>query len=192
MASLAVGAPVSVGAQDSTDGPYADHGELLNLPVLDHALVICHGFNCLYRDEVVFSARDIAEIVRLMKQGRATPAAERAAIGRVMAWLDRRIGPEIGTAGHVGHAGPGYTGDRTQFDCVDTTHNSTAILRQLSALKLLTHHHVAEPASRAPPFHNTAVIQEDRSGAAWAVDSWTRAYGEAPDIMPLGQWMEES
>lgn len=179
-------------AQDSEgagEGAYADRGELLNLPVSVDALVICHGFNCLYRDEVGLSAQEHGEIARLMKQGLATPAAERAAIARVMAWLDKRIGPQIGTAGHVAQAGAGYSGDRGQFDCVDTTHNSTGILRQLYAMKLMTHHHVVEPASRAPPFHNTAVIAENRSGAAWAVDSWTRGYGEAPDVVPLQVWL---
>jgi hypothetical protein len=37
--------------------------------------------------------------------------------------------------------------------------------------------------------HTTAVLVETKSGAKWSVDSWTRGYGEAPEVMPLARWV---
>jgi len=36
--------------------------------------------------------------------------------------------------------------------------------------------------------HVTAVLTDKKTGEKWAVDSWTRAYGAAPEIMPLSLW----
>ena len=40
--------------------------------------------------------------------------------------------------------------------------------------------------------HVTAVIAETKSGSEWAVDPWSRAPGEKPDILPLSQWRQDS
>jgi hypothetical protein len=171
------------------DGGFADRDNLLTMPITPTVIVVCHGFDCLYRNEVALSAHDLAEIAKLMRPAKASAMAERAAIGKVMAWFDRRIGPEVGTEGHRAHAGAAYSGDRRQFDCIDTTHNTTLVLRELQRLKLLTHYHVADPASRlGPPLHSTAVIA-DASGESWAIDGWTRGYGETPDVMRLRDWL---
>jgi hypothetical protein len=58
---------------------------------------------------------------------------------------------------------------------------------------LLKFHHVGEPVSggfiidgRQP--HTTAVITETATGVQWSVDSWTKAYGQRPDIMTIDEW----
>lgn len=163
--------------------------DLLSRPVVPGLVVMCHGFNCHYRDEVVLSDDDIAAITKLMRPGRASPEAERAAVGQVMAWFDRRVGPQIGSAGHVAQAGFSYSGERGQFDCIDTTHNTTLMLRQLQAMGLLLHHRVGQPVSRVKP-HTTAVLRDRTTGVQWTVDGWTRGYGEVPDIMPVAIWMD--
>lgn len=163
--------------------------DLLNRPLPAGVVVMCHGFNCLFRDEVVFSDKDIAAIRKLMRPAKASAAAERAAVGTVMAWLDRRVGPEIGSVGRLAQAGFRHAGERGQFDCIDVTHNTTLMLRQLQSMGLLNHHRVAAPVSRLKP-HTTAVLREGQSGVQWAVDGWTRGYGEVPDIMPVSIWMD--
>jgi hypothetical protein len=57
----------------------------------------------------------------------------------------------------------------------------------------LIHHRPELPASRGflvdgrlP--HTTAVLGEVKGGQRWAVDSWTRKYGEMPEVMPLEAW----
>jgi hypothetical protein len=36
--------------------------------------------------------------------------------------------------------------------------------------------------------HTTPVIVETADGGQWSVDSWTHAYGEAPDILTIAEW----
>ncbi len=91
--------------------------------------------------------------------------------------------------GHVAQASFSHSGERGQFDCIDTTHNITLMLRQLQLMGLLVHHRVAQPVSRIKP-HTTAVLRDRKTGVQWAVDGWTRGYGEVPDIMPVSIWMD--
>ena len=159
-------------------------------------VTICHGFGCKFRNEVAFSGRDRARLAGLLASGRGSPAAERRAVGAAGAWYDRRIAAAAGTKGHVARAGTSYSFDtRGQFDCIDASRNTTSLLVVLEQLDLLRHHKVANPVARGylfdgrPP-HVTAVLVETGSGKEWAVDSWTRGYGKAPEIMPLSQWMD--
>src|SRR5262245_43278862 len=71
--------------------------ELLRRPLTPGVVVMCHGFNCLFRDEVVFSDDDIKMLTKLMRPGKVSAEAERAAVGKVMAWFDRYVGPQIGS-----------------------------------------------------------------------------------------------
>jgi hypothetical protein len=36
--------------------------------------------------------------------------------------------------------------------------------------------------------HTTAVLVELQGGREWAIDSWVRNDGEAPDVLPLKDW----
>jgi len=36
--------------------------------------------------------------------------------------------------------------------------------------------------------HTTPVIVETANGSQWSVDSWTRAYGQSPEIMTISEW----
>jgi hypothetical protein len=40
--------------------------------------------------------------------------------------------------------------------------------------------------------HTTPVIVETATGAEWSVDSWTKAYGQSPDIMTITEWKSRS
>jgi hypothetical protein len=157
------------------------------------SLIICHGFGCKYRTEIGLSAADHKQLAKLLAAGRASPEAERQAVGKAVAWFQRRVAPEAGTAKAIARAGPSKSGDPSQFDCIDASTNTTDVLLVLEQLQLLRHHDVIGPSSRLSlvghvSFHSTAVLAERRSGRKWAVDSWTRPNGEVPDIMPLETW----
>jgi hypothetical protein len=166
----------------------------LSLPApTPQSLIVCHGFGCKYRTEVALDAADHKQLARLLAAGRASPKAERQAIGKAVAWFERRVAPEAGTAKAIARAGPSKSGDPSQFDCIDASTNTTDVLLVLEQLRLLRHHDVIGPSSRLSlvghiSFHSTAVLAEHRSGRKWAVDSWTRRNGEVPDIMPLETW----
>jgi hypothetical protein len=154
---------------------------------------VCHGFGCKYRDEVDLTAGDRAKLAQILAAGRASPAAERKAVAAAGAWFDKRVGPVAGTQNHVARAGAKYMYDVHQFDCIDTSRNTTSLLLVLDQLNLLRHHDVDAPEARGyfidgrPP-HATAVLVEKATGTKWSVDSWTVGYGQALEVMPLDRW----
>jgi hypothetical protein len=83
------------------------------------------------------------------------------------------------------------------LDCLDTTANTISLLLVLQDAGTLTHHRIEPPQSRGIFLdgrypHFTAVIREKNSGQRWAVDPWTRAPGQEPEILPLRQWQQAS
>ena len=124
---------------------------------------VCHGFGCKYRDEVDLTAGDRTKLTQILAAGRASAAAERKAVAAAGAWFDKRVGPVAGTQNHVARAGAKYMYDIHQFDCIDTSRNTTSLLLVLDQLKLLRHHDVDAPEARGyfidgrPP-HATAVL----------------------------------
>lgn len=157
-------------------------------------VIVCHGFGCKYRSEVALSAADRSKLTQIMSGGKASPAAERQAIAGAWAWFDKRIATDAGTRNHVAAAGAQYMFDANQFDCVDASRNTTSLLLVLDQLGLLRFHAVDVPKSRGAfidgrPFHYTAVLREKANGIEWAVDSWTRAYGQPAEVMTLARWL---
>jgi hypothetical protein len=39
--------------------------------------------------------------------------------------------------------------------------------------------------------HTTPVIVETANGSQWSVDSWTRSYGQSPEIMTISEWQSK-
>ncbi len=123
--------------------------------------------------------------------GQRFGGGERRAIGTAGAWFDRRVGPAAGTKGHVAHANRVYMFDKRQLDCVDSSRNTTSLLlmfvAQFAALPRCGGAGGARLYFHAPaPCHRRAA--RTATGKEWSVDSWTRAYGQAPEIMPLSRW----
>jgi len=171
----------------------ATYGGLPLSPPTPSVVFICHGFGCKYRSEIVLTANDHARLTQILAGGRSSPASERKAIGAAGAWFDRRVGPVAGTANHVVRAGAEHMFDTRQFDCIDSSRNTTSLLLVLDQLKLLRYHDVDVPVARGFLIdgrypHVTAVLVEKTSGTKWAVDSWTVGYGQDLEIMPLERW----
>src|SRR5260370_31425954 len=127
-----------------------------------YRVVICHGFGCAFRTEIGLTRADHAQMAAIMASGSASAQAERAAIGRTEAWFERRIAPLPGTATRLARAAPlsGLAGNRGQFYCIGTTHNTNSLLLVLNQLTFLRPHTIATPVSRflfTEGPHNTAV-----------------------------------
>jgi hypothetical protein len=153
-------------------------------------VVICHGFACKFRTVIAFGPKDHAELPKFMANVKS-PEAERAAIARAVAWYDRRIAPEAGTAG--AKARSTASGDPSQIDCVESSLNTTSVLLMLQGLGLLRYHRVEPYVSRmlldlVHFVHSTAVLTDLKSDQKWAVDTWVRNSGELPDVRPLADW----
>jgi hypothetical protein len=155
-------------------------------------LIVCHGFGCAYRNQFVLTPARVA-----MLRGMLAAAKSAKDERKVLAWFDREGGRTAGTVGRIARASAETKSGPTQMDCIDLTANITELLVVLKRNKMLKFHHVGEPVSRGlfidgKQPHTTPVIVENTGGTAWSVDSWTKAYGESPDIMTIPEWKSKS
>jgi hypothetical protein len=171
--------------------------EQLALPVPDPANpIVCHGFGCAYRTPILLRNADKAQIKKLFGAAVKSAEEERKALAATMAWFEKRVAAEAGTATAKARAGFGHAGDRSQFDCLDKTSNTIGVFMIVADMGLLRHHVIDVPESRGLIIgglpHTTAVVRERKGGQRWAIDGWTHANGELPDVLPLVQWRTQS
>ena len=60
-------------------------------------MTVCYGFVCRRREILDFTPADRNALSQILAAGRASAAAERAAVQKAVVWFDRRMGPVIGT-----------------------------------------------------------------------------------------------
>jgi hypothetical protein len=165
-------------------------------PPTAEQMTVCYSFSCGRRWELVFTAADHKRLTDLLATGKASAAAERKAVQQAVVWFDRRVGPVIGTEKRVANADIRTFDAARNFDCFDTTRNTTSLLLILQEWGLLKHHVVGDPRFRGNILrgqlpHNTAVLTDLGTKVDWAVDMWPRGYGELPDVMTVEQWLSE-
>jgi hypothetical protein len=159
-------------------------------------MTVCYGFVCRRREMLDFTAGDRSALTQIIATGRASAAAERAAVQKAVIWFDRRMGPVIGTNKRVAKADFRYFDDKHNYDCWDTTRNTTSLLLVLQQWGLLKYHLVGDPHYRGNTLvlqtpHNTAVLVDRATKVEWVVDMWPRGYSQAPDIMTVEKWVKE-
>jgi hypothetical protein len=160
------------------------------------SMTVCYGFVCRRREILNFTPGDRNALTQIMAAGRASAAAERAAAQKAVVWFDRRMGPILGTNKRVAKADFRYFDDKHNYDCWDTTRNTTSLLLVLQDWGLLKHHVVGDPHYRGNTLvlqtpHNTAVLVDRVTKAEWVVDLWPRGYLQPPDVMPVEKWVKE-
>ncbi|OQW54347.1 MAG: hypothetical protein A4S14_15340 [Proteobacteria bacterium SG_bin9] len=160
------------------------------------SMTVCYGFVCRRRTILDFNAADRKALTQIMAAAKSAEA-ERAAIQKAVIWFDRRMAPELGTDRRVAYADFRHFDAAHNYDCWDTTRNTTSLLLVLREWGLLKHHTVGNPRYRGNPLrfqtpHNTAVLVDRTSKIEWAVDLWTRKFAEAPDVMPVEKWLTEN
>jgi hypothetical protein len=159
-------------------------------------MTVCYGFGCRRREMLDFSTADRHALTQILAAGRASAAAERAAVQKAVIWFDRRMGPVIGTDKRVAKADIRALDDSHNYDCWDTTRNTTSLLLVLQQWNLLKYHVVGDPHYRGDALvlqlpHNTAVLVERATRVEWVVDMWPRGYSQPPDVMTLATWITE-
>src|SRR6201991_807484 len=160
------------------------------------SMTVCYGFVCRRREILNFTPGDRAALTQILNAGHASAAAERAAAQRAVIWFDRRMGPIIGTNKRVANADVRSMDAAHNFDCWDTTRNTTSLLLVLQQWGLLKFHTVGDPHYRGNALvmqtpHNTAVLVDRATRVQWVVDMWPKGYLELPDVMPVQQWVKE-
>jgi hypothetical protein len=165
-------------------------------PPSAQSMTICYGFVCRRREILDFSASDRTALTQILNAGHASAAAERAAVQKAVIWLDRRMGPVIGTNKRVAKADFRYFDDKHNYDCWDITRNTTSLLLVLQEWHLFKFHVVGDPHYRGNALvlqtpHNTAVLIDRATKVEWVVDLWPRGYLQPPDVMTLEKWVVE-
>jgi hypothetical protein len=117
-------------------------------------------------------------------------------VQKAVIWFDRRMGPVIGTNKRVAKANILALDDKHNYDCWDTTRNTTSLLLVLQQWGLFKYHVVGDPHYRGNVLvlqtpHNTAVLVERATRVEWVVDMWPRGYLQPPDVMPVEKWVTE-
>ena len=161
------------------------------------SMTVCYGFVCRRREILEFTQADRTALTQIMAAGRASAVAERAAVQKAVIWFDRRMGPVIGTDKRVAKADFRYFDDKHNYDCWDTTRNTTSLLLVLQEWKLLKYHTVGDPHYRGNALvlqtpHNTAVLVDKATRTEWVVDMWTRGYAQLPAVTTVDQWVKEN
>jgi hypothetical protein len=151
---------------------------------------VCTSFGCRETRETFLSGREWDHIAATFDPPANTPEGERARIAQAVGLFEELVGPKAGTDRDA--AGNNWNEEWSpQLDCIAEAVNSTVYLLLLDQAGLLRHHRVAHPARRRTLIifpHNTAVIVENATGSAYAVDSWFHANGVPPEILPLDVW----
>lgn len=156
-------------------------------------IYVCSGFNCHYKTRLDLGATDARRFAEIMAAGHGSPEAERNAVSKAVQYYEKRAGAAIGVIDDAKSVF-GASGEMGQMDCIDESTNTRSLLLYLERRGLLKHHGVRSNVSRGffidgryP--HSTAVLR-DNGGREWAVDSWYAPMGDAPDILPMEQWLK--
>jgi hypothetical protein len=195
MFALLLGAPQSAAAELSREVA-ALYSTVSIYPPSATSMTVCYGFVCRRREILTFTPGDRAALTQILNAGHASAAAERAAAQKAVVWLDRRMGPIIGTNKRVAKADFRYFDDKHNYDCWDTTRNTTSLLLVLQEWRLLKFHTVGDPHYRGNTLvlqtpHNTAVLVDRATKIEWVVDLWPRGYLQPPDVMTVQKWVTE-
>jgi hypothetical protein len=195
MGSALVAAPVSAQTTELSAPQAALYSTVSIFPPSAKSMTVCYGFVCRRREILDFTSGDRTTLTQILAAGRASAAAERAAVQKAVIWFDRRMGPVIGTDKRVAKADIRALDSSHNYDCWDTTRNTTSLLLVLQQWGLLKYHVVGDPHYRGNALalqlpHNTAVLVERATKVEWVVDMWPRAYAQPPDVMTLEKWVE--
>jgi hypothetical protein len=197
LASAVAAAVSPVAAAELTSQQAALYTTVSIFPPSAARMTVCYSFGCRRREILDFSAADRAALTRVMAAGKASAVAERDAVQKAVIWFDRRVGPVIGTDKRVAKADFRYFDDKHNYDCWDTTRNTTSLLLVMQEWGLFKYHFVGDPHYRGNVLvlqtpHNTAVLVERATKVEWVVDMWPRGYAQAPDVMTVAQWVAEN
>jgi hypothetical protein len=193
---ISIAAPLPAAAVELSAPIAALYSSVSIFPPTASSMTVCYGFVCRRREILDFTAGDRSTLTKIMAAGHASAAAERAAAQKAVIWFDRRMGPILGTNKRVAKADIRAFDDKHNYDCWDTTRNTTSLLLVLQEWGLFKFHTVGDPLYRGNALvfqlpHNTAVLVERATKVAWVVDMWPRAYAEPPDVMTAEQWSKE-
>ena len=115
--SALIAAPLPVLAVELSAPVAALYSTVSIFPPSAKSMTVCYGFVCRRREILDFTPADRGALSQILAAGRASAAAERAAVQKAVVWFDRRMGPVIGTNKRVAKADFRYLDDKHNYDC---------------------------------------------------------------------------
>jgi hypothetical protein len=153
----------------------------------------CHGQGCTTRSRTGFTSAEWKRVKAQMTPPAKNAEAERVKIAKTIAMMERLVGAHTGTQVDRAEA-KAPKSDIFQMDCIDETANTAQYLKFLETAGLFTFHRVSDPVHRGffingmwP--HNTASIQEKKSGVIYVVDAFYQDNGKPPAMIPKEIWV---
>jgi hypothetical protein len=86
-------------------------------PTPSRMVIVCHGFGCTYRDQLVLTPERLAYLNSLLGSAHSAKE-ERRVLTKVVAWFDRESGSAAGTVGRMARTGAGTKSGPSQMDCI--------------------------------------------------------------------------
>ncbi len=154
----------------------------------------CEGYGCPTHKNVVLNEHDWQIIMQTFGKPARDAAEERWKIARTVGQFEKIVGPLTGTQDDRG--GTFTKTGEGQLDCVDESTNTTIYMMLLQQKGLIRFHRIEQPQVRWPIvsgrgwMHQTAVVTEIKTGAAFAIDSWFGDNGEGAWVVPLNAWRD--
>lgn len=171
------------------------YGKGLSATPSPDSFSLCRNHDCLEILPVSLTREEWALVTELFVPFPEDGAAERQQIAMAIGALEVLTGPRIGTENERGGSFNLFS-EGHQFDCYDTTANTTTYLFMLNDHGLLRHHRIGGPLLRGwfvfgwP--HASASIVDRESGFRFAVDSWHFDNGSPSLVVPFEEWVAPS
>ena len=153
---------------------------------------ICHGHGCRLVSQVSLTEMDWDPVADLFAEPAASADIERTRIAMATAILEEAVGRQTGT--HDDEAGTfNAISGNNQLDCVDETSNTSVYLTLMARAGYLKWHKITGWAGRGLLIdgewpHQSAVVEEMKTGKAYAIDTWFEDNGRPAHVVPLETW----
>src|SRR3981189_3388705 len=110
--SALIAAPLPLLAVELSAPVAALYSRVSIFPPAAKSMTVWYGFVCRRREILDFTPADRNALSQILAAGRASAAAERAAVQKAVGWFDRRMEPVIGTNKRVAKADFRYIDDK--------------------------------------------------------------------------------
>ena len=161
-------------------------------PTSTQHFAICNFFGCEETAFISLSDTDWMLIDNIFSPRANDSTEERRRISIAVAQFEKTVAAKAGTGDDQPRQQGMFRGTR-QLDCIAETINTTSYLILLHKRGLMQRHALRYPQHRGLMHgqfpHNTAVIEDLKTGERYAVDTYFHANGVPPEIVPVSKWI---
>lgn len=155
---------------------------------------LCHGYSCTFHTPVGITEKDWQDVLRIFNSASSNAEIERQKITKSIAKIEKIVTETYDLIPDAAKAKTLRNGNY-QMDCIDETINTDRYLRFLSDEDVFQFHKVIDPIHRGYFIdgmwpHNSAAIEEIKTGTVYAIDSYFHDNGVKVDAVPKAIWLD--